>query len=339
MQPIWKDYFVNLPVDDTRNNTAVFRIEASSTTIYSGVAYPFKSTDTHVKVRINDICADYLDHGALIDDEATDTGNWSREFKVYCYDGGSEELIDTITFYNDWSYEYDFDPVRDGLSFPPLEQFFYGQIIPFSFIGGSTPNATFTMPDGTQVVVPLSGWEDLRDFNNDFNEDFATLYREGAVMFADTRGYPGAVSVEIEGHVWRLAPTCGRYVLYYVNAHGGWDSLPVAGNVKRQDDVKRYEAERVYNNGRPYNRGRRNYLNDLEQKYTLHPAPMRDAESERMHHLLNSTQVYLHDLQTGAIRAVVLTGKATERKTYRTNGGKLSEYTIEATLAQERIRR
>ena len=66
---------------------------------------------------------------------------------------------------------------------------------------------------------------------------------------------------------------------------------------------------------------------------------MSDDEASRMHHLLNSPNVYLLDMETDEMMPVVLTNTTTEYKTYKGNGGKLVNYTIEATLAQERIRR
>ena len=340
MQPIWKDCILNLPVDDTRGNVADYRIEADGRVIYAGKAYPLTSGAASVKVRINDICADYLKHGAFIDDNGNDLAVWSKTFYVYCWDGGADDLQATITFYNDWSYEPDYDPLLDGLHFPPLRQFAWGQLIPYCTAAyGPLPDATLTMVDGTTIQVPLVSWDELADFNNDFSADFSIGYREGAFAFLDTRPYPGAVRIEIDGLVYEKAPICGGFVLYYVNTHGGWDALPIGGNTRQSEAVTRYSLERAYDNGATYNRGRTNYLNDLVRKYTLHTGLMTDEESGRMHHLLNSTEVILHDLGTGFYHAVVLTGKTTEHKAFRSNGARMSEYTIEAELAQERIRR
>ena len=58
-----------------------------------------------------------------------------------------------------------------------------------------------------------------------------------------------------------------------------------------------------------------------------------------MHHLLNSTEVYLYNINTGEMLPVTLTNTTTEHKTYKTNGGRMVNYTIEATLSQTRLRR
>ena len=58
-----------------------------------------------------------------------------------------------------------------------------------------------------------------------------------------------------------------------------------------------------------------------------------------MHHLLNSTEVYLYDILKDQMIPVVLTNSTSEYKTYRNNGYKLFNYTIEVSYANDRIRR
>jgi hypothetical protein len=126
-----------------------------------------------------------------IDDNGNDLAVWSKTFYVYCWDGGADDLQATITFYNDWSYEPDYDPILDGLHFPPLQQFAWGQLIPFCTAqSGTLPTAHITMQDGTEVDAELYSWDELADFNNDFSADFSRFYREGAFAFLDTRPYP-----------------------------------------------------------------------------------------------------------------------------------------------------
>ena len=61
---------------------------------------------------------------------------------------------------------------------------------------------------------------------------------------------------------------------------------------------------------------------------------MTDAQSELMPQLLNATTVYVHDTKTNEVLPLVLTNSSTEHKQ---NG--LNQYTIEADLAQNRLRR
>ena len=132
---------------------------------------------------------------------------------------------------------------------------------------------------------------------------------------------------------------CKEWVLYYVNAYGGWDSLLIEGNTMERDSLKRYTREMEYDNRETRNRGTQNYANEISKVYTLNTSWMSDAESLRMHHLLNSPEVYLFNINTGEIFPVVLNNTTTEFKTYKNNGCRLVNYTIEATIAQDRIRR
>lgn len=336
--PIWKDYFVNLPIDSGSNNTAPFRITTGGTTIYSGVAYPKTSGAASVQVRINDICADYFGREFIGEDAS---GSVLRKtFKVYSTQNGSETERASVEFYNDWSFDPAFIPEVDGFAFPVVPYFAPGQLLVFSpWDWQDVPHAFVEMADGTIIEAELLAYDETLDFNNDFNLDFSIEYTESGFVFLPMDQYLGAKAVTIGDITWKASDACPKYVIYYVNAHGGWDSLLVNGTTKMEDSVKRYTSGKVYDNGYTYNRGKVNYANELTRTFKMHFGPFGDSASERMHHLLNSPAVYIHDLQARAIYPLVLTGNNTEHKTYRTNGAKLSEYEVPAELAQDRIRR
>jgi hypothetical protein len=128
---------------------------------------------------------------------------------------------------------------------------------------------------------------------------------------------------------------CKQYALYYVNAYGGWDTLAVLGNTKVRDTLKRYTTEQVYDNTQTHNRGKVNYVNEVTRAFTFNTHPLNEDQASRMHHLLNSPHVYLHDVLTDHVYPIVLTGNTTEHS----KGPGLHSYTIEAELAQTRIRR
>ena len=180
------------------------------------------------------------------------------------------------------------------------------------------------------------------DYNNDYSSDYfvtgeRTVQEEeshsGNWWFFDMRDYLGAVSVEANGNTYPVQG-CERFILYYVNAYGGWDWLPVEGKTRESDAVKRHTFEAVYNNIPVYARGRFNHVNELTHHYTFYTGWLTDAQSELMPHLLNATTVYVHDTKTNEVLPLVLTNSSTEHKQ---NG--LNQYTIEADLAQNRLRR
>lgn len=148
-----------------------------------------------------------------------------------------------------------------------------------------------------------------------------------------------AIEVQSTGATYRFVDTCTRYALYYVNAYGGWDTLVMDGTDMERDELTRHEASRVYDNTDRQNRGTVNHVNDVQKSWKLHTGYLTDEQSGRMHHLLNSVQVYLYDMEEDAFLPVVLTGTSTEYKTYRNQGRRLVSYEIQARLAQDRIRR
>lgn len=315
--PIWKDYKVLLG-SGVGSSGQQWRIKDGATwmdeVIYEGRAFPAEGTV--VEVKINDICADYLTRAA----------GWQSRmlfhtFVVEKYNGTSWVNVDTVIFRNDWSYDGEYDPAADGCNFPAVPVLLPGQLVPLTFAGSvhTSATVTITMANGTTTVLTYTGdaeghqhWLDLSDYPN-------------AVLLAETAGPTYEV----------LRNDCARYVLYYINAYGYWDTLVVQGTTDEDDALTRHTYDTDYDNTQPYYRGSWNPANELKHQYTFNTRPLTEAESLLMHHLLNSPQVYLHDLVSGTIHPLVLTDSSTPYK----HGDKLYVYTFKARLGQERVRR
>ena len=246
--------------------------------------------------------------------------------------GESTVIADDVFFTPDWSYENYYDPEQDGCNFPICDKLLPGQYVPVSGIGAVR---------GTIWYQGESGGE----YNADYNSDYAifgevstdiqlTGNSHGHLHWVDLANYPTATSVEIGGNTYQVGGGCGQYAIYYVNAYGYWDTLAVLGKTKETDNIVRHTSDLLYNNAIAYARARSNYVNEITKRFTFYTHWLTDAQSARMHHLLNSPKVLLHDVAAGIIRPLVLTGSSTEHKR---NG--LNQYTIEAELAQQRLRR
>lgn len=332
--PIWKDYYVSLGSADPIE----YRILCNDEVIYSGKAWKRPGHPTN-EIRINDICADYLKNvlPSLVE-EFTPAGH--PTFVVETFSGSAWSQVASVQFYNDWSYDYDFNPATMGLSFPINRKVDSRQWIVHSAYNASSIRADITLKDGTSffIIIPV---EISPSFNADFNSDFAKEVRSaqtGTAVF-NLSEYGNIKSVKIDKVTYEMVEGCNRYALYYVNAHGGWDSLLIEGNHSEVDNLTRHNREVEYDNRSIQNRGRQNYVNEISKTLTLHTSWMSDEESSRMHHLLNSTEVYLYDINKDEMIPVVLKNGTTEYKTYRSNGHKLFNYTIEVSYANYRIRR
>lgn len=339
--PIWRDYFVNLGSDDSLDYRVSVKSGQTFSTIYNGRAYK-KPGESTINIRINDICADYITNVLpTLPQAAFEVLDLPVTFMVEGWDDNQGWYeIDTQSFTNDWSYDSSFNPATMGLAAPINGRVDARQWVLFTTYVSDSITATLTFADGStvDVIVPIAL---TADFNSDFNSDFARALRPASsgTFALDLSEWPNVVSVDIDGTRYEVVTDCREWVLYYENAYGGWDSLLIEGNSLTRDDLTRYTYETEYDNRVVSNRSKRNFVNEITKNFTLYTSVMSDDESSRMHHLLNSTEVYLYNIGSGDMLPVILSNTETEYKTFKNQGGKMVSYTIEATLAQYRIRR
>lgn len=129
-----------------------------------------------------------------------------------------------------------------------------------------------------------------------------------------------------------------NYVLYYRNALGGIDLFPVTGKVIKSNDIEHLTINKKYDN-RTLNFGKTNYENVLTERWQLYSGRLTDQQSKLMHHLINSTYVYLYDIQADKFTPVVITDTEMEYKTYKNNNNKMVYYTINVEASQTKYRR
>lgn len=334
--PIWKDYYVNLGTAES----VQFRILVGENVIYTGKAYK-RPGQSNNQIRINDICADYLENVFPTLSQSAFTGvNQPMSFVVQTLSGTTWTTKATVQFDNNWSYDYDYNPATMGMAFPVNNRVDIRQWVVFTAYNASTITATIRLSNGSSfnVIIPVKISD---DFNDDFNMDFSQSVRAaqtGTAVF-DLSKWGDVESITIGNKTFEVVNTCSRYALYYVNAYGGWDSLLIEGNHSEVDNLTRHTRETECANRNVQSRGKHNYVNEIVKSLTLHTSWLSDDQSSRMHHLLNSTEVFLYDMEKGQMIPVVLTNTTTEYKTYMSNGGKLVNYAIEVECANTRLRR
>ena len=337
--PIWKDYFVNLGTGDS----TLYRILLTDTSdvIYSGKAHR-RPGETNNQIRINDICADYLENvlPTLSQAEFSDL-SLPLSFKVQSSsDGSTWTDKDTIQFLNDWSYDYGYDAATMGMSFPINGYIDSRMPIVWTGLNVSEVTATIYFNDGTSsnVIIPVAISD---DFNADFNNDFSRSVRtagSGTAVFLPS-AWDDVDRIEVGLSTFKVVTDCGKYALYYVNAFGGWDCLLMQGNSLEADTLKRYTKEMEYDNSDIQNRGIKNYVNEITKGFTLQTGWMLHDQGEMMHHLINSTDVYLYDIANEEMIPVTIPSTSCEYRTYKNQGNRLVNYTIQVQVAQNRIRR
>ena len=336
IHPIWKNYFVDLGRSESVEYVISYNSENSLSVIYSGKAWKKPGAES-INVCINDICADWLVNTFPSLSEGFSRSDMPVEFVVQTISAAgvySEKA--RVRFINDWSYDAEHDAERDGLAAPINGHVDARQWLLWTGLDVSEIEANVFLSNGEsfKVFIPV---EISADFNADFNADFAIVARSagsGTAIFSPSQW--GDVSrIVINGNKYDIINSCSRYVLYYLNAYGGWDSMLIEGAASEEDKLTRHTMTKAGGYGREKN----NYLNEIEKNITLHTSWLSDEQSLRMHHLLNSTEVYLHDLEKNSILPVILEGSSAPYKTFKGEGGKLVNYTIDVTIAQTRMRR
>ena len=348
LHPIWKDYFVDIDDEYYVPDTGLpFRVLVNSSIVYNGTAYPNPDSG-ETEIRVNDIVEPFLFQGRIFSGTYI-TNTLYQAWSLEVYDEDNDEWVeaDSDVFSPDWSYEPGYNAEADGCNHPIIECFQAGQYVPISYVGS-----------GTRVVYINNRREEgpqyVGDFDNDFrpwieaeNGDFLVYgdttqtvlnfsgNANGHQHLLNLGSYPYAQSVEIDGKVYPVVNRCTRYILYYINAYGYWDSFPVYGKTKESDKVTRHTVKRTYYNGSTHARGTFDEVNELAHHFTFYTAWLTEAQSLRMHHLLNSPCVYVKDNLKNATYALVLTNSSTEYQ----KDGQLYQYTIEADLAMDRHRR
>lgn len=328
--PIWKDIYINLG----SGTSSPFRITYDGNVIYEGLSVkrPGSANNT---IRINDICADYMRS------IPPDSGFGIVPITVYSFkveresSSGSWSTIALVELVNDWSYDYSsFRPAV--LSNPVNGLLDPRQTILWSTSQTDTITVSINYAGGgsSKISIPVTI---TADFNGDFADEGVVV--NGGTIAVDLSGYSNVESVDIGSSHYTVAQACHRYVLYYRNIHGGWDSLLFEGTCKRTDALTRHEAQHDYDNRQSTGRGTVNYATEVAREYSLNTGWLNDAQAERMESVLGSTETYLQDLVSGLTWPAVLTGTSIEHKTYDNNGRKLISYAVTLRIAQEMVRR
>lgn len=116
--------------------------------------------------------------------------------------------------------------------------------------------------------------------------------------------------------------TQGKFVVYYLNDLGGFDSLPFRGPVVPS-------TQNTSNTYLTYTRKRKVYQTDQTRKFVAQTGTVSDEESVFVEEMVTSPRVYLHNLETDEIIPVRPTTSTVEKKTFWNQGRKFANYQIE----------
>lgn len=317
-RPVWEDDYFTFPFQYRGSVNYDIKDVKADEIIYSGRAYE-EPNNNNIKINVGRIVNGYLSNNfpEVIDDEPVHyLTDYSHTYNIMVGD----VVEGTYTYYNSWAYE----PVTGySISVPIRKTIDRRQVFVYSLYRGDNSNDMFIYDNGFENHNIYIDDNQALICDKNLNEDVreVIITKQG----------------DIEVDRFTVIDSCYDWCLYYSNAYGGWDSLLIKGNVVKTDKINSQYYKKEYNN-KTYEFGRTKYLNIVTPSYKLYTDWFYDEEQSKLHHLLESTEVYLHNLVTDKIEPVIITNTECEYKTYTNNGKKKFYNTINVEVAQEKFR-
>lgn len=367
--PVWQD--IILSVEGTSiaaAESAEFEVVRGNKTLLSGTAVK-RPGDAYISVRVNDVVSpwvrprlvlsDAAQAGVDVDSMDTDAPGTMPLFQIV-WRALDTAVSQNFYVYGDWSY----DRKRGNLPAILASALAYDARIDGRFVQGqfilSTNLTAYTwtllntawLPPFVAATVNRSGAgagtyffrvpvEPCDYVPQRYTESFTS--DDGAISLSELQELKRDDALQVQEYIRRPYLGYSRYVLYYVNAYGGWDWFVIQGRAVESDAVTRREYTRqgstVTLPGKIVERGRVLLQNQITKHLELHTHFLTDDEASRMHHLLESQEVYVHDLETDIIHPAIITTTQAPVKTYKNEGHRLFSYQIDLDIATEFGRR
>ena len=280
-----------------------YKLLVDNQVVYSGKIYTIPGRD--IDFRINDIARDFLENEMTFTQGVSYPGGYSKTFRV-AIDGGNSY---NYTFYNDWSYVdnpsiYIGDPISPEIP--------AGALIPFSVYDGT---GTITA-NGTSVA------------------SFGGAGQARYLLAAQTGVEYACGNIRYKG----VSPCRHEYVIYYINAFGGMDAFTPQNSKMRTDNITSYDMTQRYNDA-VSDFTQKRYLAEVQPTWQFNTGWLTDAQSVKMHHLIESPLVYLYDCAAGTYTPVVMTENSLQYKTWFNQGKKKISYSFTLKQSQTKQRR
>lgn len=334
IRPVWRDELFTIESEDDSINYKIVD-DATDKIIYAGKAVKLPDSDS-IKLNIAKLISNELTNSFPTKTELLNNVNIQHNYCKTFNIVANDSVIGTYSYYNSWGYEdlpSDFHiaaPIR-----PVVDR---RQYLFTSLFNPSLDAATINI-----MAKPKLSTEDYNLITvniDDLNPRLITLPLFNFPVIDRIRLFKMPTNPTLPNITYLtydVIDSCCEYCLYYCNAFGGWDSLLVNGNVKKSDKITSHYYSQNFNNT-TYEFEKTKYLNVISTSYELYTDWFNDDEQSRLYHLLESTQVYLHNLNKNEILPVNITNNTCEYKTYTNNGKKKWYNTINVEVAQERIR-
>lgn len=170
------------------------------------------------------------------------------------------------------------------------------------------PVQTYTDEEQLFLSAPISNKYDSREylFVSYYQDENMTLNDDELIAddFANTYSLQSTGNLHFKSdytEFWYY-PSCGDYAIYYINEYGGWDSLLVKANKSESKTNYDYKSDNTTNR----------YKTEFTNSYKVYSDYV--INNDNIHHLLNSTCVYMHSLSDDKIFPVIIDSSSYEFK-------------------------
>lgn len=332
--PIWKDTYVEISSTEqiTEYYITIQYFGKEEKVIYNGRAFgyrPLGSTSNYTaEIFLNPIVKDYL--FTKVEDPALETpmSFYYSQAIVRVYNSTNDTIIgEEYIFIDDYSYNEDIGyeygilclnrPIKKSVANIPL---------PFT-----TFDLTLDDENYTCIWTFVSGLYVNPIYGS------TTKYKDTILFNPRAEGicsctWQGEDNFKEPILSYMVDDCKSNYAYYYKNALGGYDVLCVSGKMIQVDNLERKTIE-------VYKDGKQNFENVITRTYSTFTGYLTEEQSLLMHHLLNSTEVYLYNIEEATYVPVVLTNTSTEYKTKQNQNKKMISYNITCEEATKKYRR
>lgn len=324
--PIWKSYQISIGLEASQS--VLFRVRLGpgpgGQVLFTGRAYAKTPDAGEVKVVLNDIFANYVSmpFPQIVAGVHQFSEGGTRGFFVEAKENGQNwSTVESVFFSADWSY----DDAKAWVEEKPLtsvagKQVSASQYLFITVVECFGVKIHGTRKDGSTYVVSSTIFTTESTGTAAFRlSDFAS---EGDVLQVYCVVDIGEVATDLVFEVGG----CYRYTLHWVNERGGWMQIPLAA-VKWGYDIERTMLDgeasvEVIRNG-------------ITKRATICSPLMSDEESAAFADVVSSTNVVLYDSERDTWIPVVVTDTTMEIQRYKTNGAKMSKYTLAVQVAEK----
>lgn len=323
--PTWMDYILPLVIDQDADDIyydIYVGIGDDYGKIFSGHSYAYGGENP--EINLTELIRSYvevktgittLNH--LLKDDYVVVDVFSSSDK----DMANQDKIASVKYYYDYTFKT--DPDEDFLLIKNDPIFNYvdsRQFLPVTVANpGGTKYLTISSPDIHEVITDEGTFTMFKLIGSQFNYVYV-LY--------------GVNDEEIR--TFDVKDTCAKYVLYYLNAHGGWDSLLFEGKCTKTNSYEKSTILKDFNNTK-LEFGNEHYLKNITTTYRCTTNFINDEQAKKMYNVFQTTKAYLYSFEDGEMIPVLVNNNNYEVKSYRNNGRKLFTYTIEMQASQNKF--